>query len=48
MPGGEYGSALQAASYRGNPEIVRLLLESGGDVNVQGENYDILLCHLSF
>ncbi|KAJ7233286.1 ankyrin repeat-containing domain protein [Mycena haematopus] len=34
--GGEYGNALQAASYGKHIEIVCLLLESGADVNAQG------------
>jgi ankyrin repeat protein len=34
--GGEYGTALQAASYKGNLDIVKLLLEKGGDPNAQG------------
>jgi ankyrin repeat protein len=34
--GGEYGTALQAASHQGNQEIVTLLLEKGADPNVQG------------
>ena len=31
--GGEYGNALQAASYIGNKAIVKLLLENGAEVN---------------
>jgi ankyrin repeat protein len=34
--GGEYGNALQAASYRGNKAIVKLLLENGAEVNAEG------------
>uniref|UniRef100_A0A0B7JWZ5 NACHT domain-containing protein n=1 Tax=Bionectria ochroleuca TaxID=29856 RepID=A0A0B7JWZ5_BIOOC len=34
--GGEYGSTLQAASYRGHSEIVKLLLDKGADINAQG------------
>ena len=37
--GGEYGNALQAASYRGDAEIVRQLLEPGADVNAQGGEF---------
>ncbi|KAE9567466.1 hypothetical protein CGMCC3_g16399 [Colletotrichum fructicola] len=37
--GGEYGNALQAASYRGHQEIVKLLLNQGADVNAQGGGY---------
>jgi ankyrin repeat protein len=36
--GGKYGTALQAASAKGNIEIVQLLLEKGGNPNVEGEN----------
>jgi ankyrin repeat protein len=35
--GGEYGMALQAASYAGHPEIVRLLVENGAEVDARGE-----------
>ncbi|KAF4419061.1 hypothetical protein FACUT_11591 [Fusarium acutatum] len=34
--GGEYGNALQAASYYSKLEIVQLLLQKGADVNAQG------------
>ncbi|KAK4194116.1 hypothetical protein QBC40DRAFT_270361 [Triangularia verruculosa] len=37
--GGHFGNALQAASYRGNSEIVQQLLEYGADVNAQGGEY---------
>ncbi|OQE13833.1 hypothetical protein PENFLA_c043G02908 [Penicillium flavigenum] len=37
--GGEYGNALQAASWRGYKEIVKLLLDNGADVNAQGGEY---------
>jgi ankyrin repeat protein len=44
IPGGLYGSALQAASLRGNPKIVQLLLESGADINIQGKHHSFFLC----
>ncbi|KAL5610522.1 hypothetical protein FOBRF1_006639 [Fusarium oxysporum] len=37
--GGEYGNALQAASYRGHLQIVQMLLDRGADVNAQGGKY---------
>jgi ankyrin repeat protein len=37
--GGEYGTALQAASYGGHLEIVQFLLENGADPNIQGANF---------
>jgi ankyrin repeat protein len=36
--GGEYGNALQAASFGGNEAIVKLLLENGAEVNAEGGN----------
>ena len=35
--GGEYGSALQAASANGHEKMVRILVDAGADVNAQGE-----------
>ncbi|KAH7205024.1 hypothetical protein BKA60DRAFT_656100 [Fusarium oxysporum] len=37
--GGEYGNALQAASYNGNRDVVQLLLDKGADVSAQGGRY---------
>ncbi|KAF8521042.1 hypothetical protein JB92DRAFT_2677432, partial [Gautieria morchelliformis] len=37
--GGEYGNALQAASFSGHQPTIELLLEKGADVNAQGGNY---------
>ncbi|KAI7761735.1 hypothetical protein LZL87_013585 [Fusarium oxysporum] len=37
--GGEYGNALQAASFKGNLKIVQLLLDKGADVNAQGGKF---------
>jgi hypothetical protein len=36
-PGGEYGSALQAASYDGHDATVKLLVENKEDVHLQSE-----------
>ncbi|KAJ3804107.1 ankyrin repeat-containing domain protein [Lentinula aff. lateritia] len=36
---GEYGNALQVASYRGHESIVKLLLENNADANAQGGLY---------
>ena len=38
--GGEYGNALQAASFKGNEAIVKLLLENGAEVNAKGGKYE--------
>ncbi|KAJ5632891.1 hypothetical protein N7490_009230 [Penicillium lividum] len=34
--GGDYGNALQSASYKGHIEIVQLLLDANADINAQG------------
>ena len=46
--GGEYGSALQAASAKGNKEIIELLLERGVDVNLPGGRFGNALQAASF
>lgn len=38
LQGGMYGTALHAASHGGHAGIVKLLLESGADVNSLGES----------
>jgi Ankyrin repeats (3 copies)/Ankyrin repeat len=48
LGGGEYGSALAAASYFGNYDAVRLLLENGANVNVRGGRYGSVLCAAQF
>lgn len=40
MRGGQYGSTLQAVSYRGQEKVVRMLLDAGADANAQGGCYD--------
>ena len=37
--GGEYGSALQAASFGGEQAIVKLLLKNGAEVNAEAGIY---------
>ncbi|KAJ7179719.1 ankyrin repeat-containing domain protein [Mycena filopes] len=39
VEGGEYGSALQAAAWNGNKEVVQLLIDHGADVNAEGGEY---------
>ncbi|KAK3947728.1 ankyrin repeat-containing domain protein [Pseudoneurospora amorphoporcata] len=41
--GGDYGTALQAASARGYKEVVEMLLDKGADVNAQGGYYGTAL-----
>ena len=41
--GGEYGTALQAASCRGYETVVQLLLKKGADVNAEGGEYGTAL-----
>ncbi|KAK3174277.1 hypothetical protein OEA41_001521 [Lepraria neglecta] len=37
--GGDYGNALQAASYRGHDRVVQILLDKRADINAQGGGY---------
>ena len=37
--GGQYGNALQAASWHGHEKVVQMLLSAGADVNAQGGEY---------
>ncbi len=46
--GGYYGNALQAASYGGHEEVVKLLVHQGADVDAQGGKYGNALQAASF
>ena len=46
--GGHYSNALQAASYGGHEEVVKLLVEKGADFNAQGGYYGNALHAASF
>ncbi|KAF7358657.1 hypothetical protein MSAN_01204500 [Mycena sanguinolenta] len=46
--GGQYGSALQAASFVGDLKIVQLLVKSGADVNFAGGQYGSALQAAAF
>jgi hypothetical protein len=46
--GGDYGTTLQTASYRGHKEVVEILLGKGADVNAQGGRYGTALQAASF
>ena len=39
VQGGEYDSAMQAASFRDHDQVVQMLLDQGADVIVQGGRY---------
>jgi hypothetical protein len=43
VKGGDYGTALQAASAEGHKEVVEMLLAKGADVNVEGGFYGTAL-----
>jgi len=43
LGGGEYGSALGAAAFTGNSDVVELLLNNGANVNVRGGRYGCVL-----
>lgn len=40
MHGGFHGSPLQAASFSDHEHILRLFLETGADINAQGDSQD--------
>ena len=48
LQGGEQGSGLQTASYKGHEKIVQLLLSKGVDINTQGEEYGSALQAASY
>ena len=39
VQGGDFGNALQAASFKVSKKIVKLLLERGANLNAQGGKY---------
>jgi ankyrin repeat protein len=41
IAGGEYGTALHAASYKGHLGLVKLLLAKGADVNAQRRSFSV-------
>jgi ankyrin repeat protein len=41
--GREHGTALQAASFKGHPQIIQMLLLSGADVNIVGGAHNTAL-----
>ncbi|KAJ7836129.1 ankyrin repeat-containing domain protein, partial [Mycena olivaceomarginata] len=43
VKGGDYGTAIQAASYYGCLEIVKLLLNNGADVHAQGRPFPLAM-----
>jgi len=45
---GKYGTALQAASYMGQPDIVRMLREAGANVNAEAGQFGTALQAASF